>query len=269
MQKINRQTKTYATVGLAGAAIAGILLMLGGLRAPMPDFRQFEAGPERKEAFFSYMRPIIDAQNAEIRETRERLIALDEANDIGWFDRRWLKTLASDYDVELTEEDGLERPADELVDALLLRVDEVPMSLALAQAAKESGWGTSRFAREGNNFYGEWCFRKGCGIVPRGRGAGKAHEVAAFSSPTESVASYMHNINTHSGYRSFRRARKQQRDTERDLSGVQLAEQLSQYSERRDAYVSELKQLIVVNGLDDLEREETGNAADGAPASGS
>ena len=132
-------------------------------------------------------------------------------------------------------------------------------SLALAQAAKESGWGTSRFAREGNNYFGQWCYKAGCGIVPASRAPGRTHEVEAFDSPAESVASYMRNINTHSGYKSFREARKVQRSEADALSGVALAAELSQYSERRDAYVAELRQLIVGNDLDRLDSDSPGD----------
>mgnify|MGYP002064425563 CR=1 FL=1 len=94
-----------------------------------------------------------------------------------------------------------------LLAELRRRVDTVPIRLALAQAAKESGWGTSRFARKGNNFFGQWCYDEGCGLVPRARGEGRSHEVRAFDSPGDSVASYLRNINTHHGYRELRHAR--------------------------------------------------------------
>lgn len=221
--------------------------------ASVPDFLEFEAGAERKTAFFDYMRPIVESENAIARERRNRLLAIDEDPAPGARDRRFVEQLADIYKLPTLAADGSARPLDELVDELLLRVDEVPVSLALAQAAKESGWGTSRFAREGNNYFGQWCFVEGCGIVPASRAPGRNHEVEAFDSPADSVASYMRNINTHSGYKSFRDARKRQRGQSDSLSGIELAAELSQYSERRDAYVSELRQLIVGNDLDRLD----------------
>ena len=150
----------------------------------------------------------------------------------------------------MTREDGSAIPPGELVETLLRRVDVVPVSLALAQAAKESGWGTSRFVREGNNLFGEWCFEEGCGIVPKARAPGRRHEVRSFESPQASVESYLRNINTHPGYRSLRGARKAQRETRKDLSGVALARELSQYSERREDYVTEVRNLIIGNDLE-------------------
>ena len=165
----------------------------------------------------------------------------------GFFDRIWLSRLGKDY--------GIEKPdagIPEFLDALLLRVDTVPLSLALAQSAKESGWGTSRFARDGYNLFGEWCFEKGCGLVPQARTAGRSHEVEAFRSPRHSVASYLNNINTHEGYQTFRRERAKQRAASKVLSGTALATYLSQYSERGEAYVEEIRQLIRTNDLESL-----------------
>ena len=116
-------------------------------------------------------------------------------------------------------------------------------------AAKESGWGTSRFAREGNNLFGEWCFDSGCGTVPRNRAEGRSHEVKNFSSPKMSVRSYIHNLNTHDSYTDFRDARAGMRAAGRVLSGLTLAEQLSRYSERRLVYVEEIVSLIRTNDL--------------------
>lgn len=214
----------------------------------MPDFRAYSAGPERKTEFFEFLRPIVAEENRRVLVSRARLEAM--AGKPGWRDFRWLEMTAERYGVAMHDDDGEQRPVAELIDELLLRVDAVPSSLALAQAAKESGWGTSRFAREGNNLFGEWCFTDGCGIVPRQRAEGSDHEVEAFASPTESVASYLRNINTHDSYKSFREARKAQREDGGALSGVELANELSEYSERREAYVQELKGLIIGNDLE-------------------
>ena len=236
----------------AGAAAVAMLALLVRLDTaePMPDFRQYEAGPDRKSEFFDFVRPLVEAANAEVREKRQRLVALAADSEIGWLDRRWLSQLADDYGIDTTLEDGTGIAESDLIRTLLLRVDTVPISLALAQAAKESGWGTSRFAREGYNLFGEWCFEEGCGIVPRSRAPGRTHEVEAFDSPQASVESYLRNINTHPGYRSFRRARKAQRETQDSLSGIALANELTKYSERREAYVKELRSLIVGNDLE-------------------
>ena len=123
----------------------------------------------------------------------------------------------------------------------------MPEWLALMQAANESAWGTSRFAREGNNFFGQWCFRKGCGIVPSRRAKGATHEVAAFKSPAESVRAYMHNLNTGKAYRYLRKIRTGLRRQGKPLTAEVLAAGLDHYSERGHAYVEDLRRMIRVN----------------------
>lgn len=214
-------------------------------RSAMPDFSEYVAGPERKTAFFAFVEPLIVAENTRVLQDRERLLAIAADGDPGFFDRRWLASLAEDYGID---EPDAHDP--ELVNALLLRVDSVPLSLALAQSAKESGWGTSRFASEGYNLFGQWCFKKGCGIVPLSRPAGRSHEVERFSSPRHSVASYLNNINSHREYEAFRLERAQLRQANKPLSGSVLAGNLTQYSERRDAYVQEIRSLIRINNLE-------------------
>jgi Bax protein len=228
-----------------GAVLAWTLLQP---RSGVPDFRENTAGPERKAAFFDFVRPLIEEENAAVRRDRARLLEIAAETDPGWLDRRRVHKLAAEYGLD---DEDLDYP--EMIETLLRRVDTVPLSLALAQAAKESGWGTSRFARAGNNLFGEWCFIEGCGIVPKSRGKGRRHEVEAFASPRQSVASYLKNINTHSEYRDFRIERARQRATHERLSGLALAESLTPYSERRDEYVEELIDLIQVNDLEPLD----------------
>jgi Bax protein len=227
---------------------------------PMPDFRAFEAGPDRKAVFFEYVEPLIAEANGHVAEDRERLTEIAGKSEFSWLDRWWLEKLAAAYRIE---NDSMDE--EELLSMLLLRVDVVPTSLALAQAAKESGWGTSRFAREANNLFGEWCFRPGCGLVPQNRPAGRKHEVETFDTPRDSVFSYLLNLNTHDSYRAFRLERARLRKTGGGLSGVELAEQLGKYSERRDDYVKDIKHLIEVNKLADdavapIRRRESVNA---------
>lgn len=242
-------------LGLAAAIALATTQRLQTEHVAMPDFREYRAGSARKEEFVAFLQPLVEAHNRSVLEDRQRLQKLSQKNRLNWFDRRWLAALAEEYDVAVVGDDGQLRPDQDVVGQLLRRVDVVPTSLALAQAAKESGWGTSRFAREGYNLYGEWCFRDGCGIVPKSRAPGRSHEVAAFSSPVESVESYMKNINTHDSYKSFRAARKAQRESDRRLSGVKLAEQLTRYSERREAYVDEVQRLIINNDLEQRAEE--------------
>jgi Bax protein len=212
----------------------------------LPDFRAYEAGPNRKAEFFEFVRPLVAAENAHVRRDRKRLIEIASQPEFSWLDRWWLAKLAEDYRIDDESMDDEQRLA-----SLLRRVDVVPMSLALAQAAKESGWGTSRFAREANNLFGEWCFDPGCGLVPQNRTEGYRHEVEAFASPRDSVVSYMRNLNTHDRYQSFRLERARLRKAGKELSGMLLAEKLAHYSERRDDYIKDIKHLIRVNKLVD------------------
>lgn len=214
--------------------------------ASVPDFRVYEAGTDRKSEFFEFLRPLIEVENERVRRDRNRLLAIAGRTDRNGLERWWLRAMAEVYEIE-RESLG----ETELIDALLRRVDVVPTSLALAQAAKESGWGTSRFARDGNNLFGEWCFEAGCGIVPKSRADGRRHEVEVFDSPRASVASYLRNLNTHERYRSFRVARERLRATGAGLSGVMLANELAHYSERRDDYIEDIKSLIRTNKLAD------------------
>ena len=130
------------------------------------------------------------------------------------------------------------------------KLDVIPPSLILAQAANESAWGTSRFATKGNNLFGQWCFSKGCGLVPRGRAEGASHEVAKFSSPYRSVRAYIQNLNRHPTYQLLRDVRLEDRRDNAPLSGLELAEGLLGYSERGEEYIEEIRAMIHYNNLE-------------------
>lgn len=230
---------------LAVTAVVVALAIVFLSRETLPDFTAYEAGPERKTAFFDYLRPLVAEANAALAADRELLLTIAERETLGRADRRWLERAASRFELEYDPE----RPR-AVVDALRRRLDVIPPSLVLAQAAKESGWGTSRFAREGNNLFGEWCFSEGCGIVPGRRAPGRTHEVRSFDSPREAIDSYLMTLNTHPAYRELRAIRAQSRAQQRALSGRRLAAGLSRYSERGQAYVDEIRSLIRFNGLE-------------------
>ena len=210
-----------------------------------PNFGEIPAGRERKAAFFGYFLPIVENQNRAIQKTRQKLddwyqsqdeISSRDASKIGHIATRYRIT---DFDIE----------SEESWDELLDRVDIVPPSLALAQSANESAWGTSRFAREAYNFFGQWCFQEGCGLVPAKRDAGKTHEVAAFDSPQESVKMYIRNLNSNRAYKPLRDIRAQLRNSNKSVTGHELAAGLNRYSERGSEYVSELREMIEFNKL--------------------
>lgn len=230
---------------IMGLNMLAILIMYWGLKPGIPDFSAYNAGAERKEVFFNYFLPLINEHNAEILAAREQLVAWNKDREsLAWYPTRELKRLADDYGMK-----NFDLESDAHWNTLQRRVDVVPASLALVQAANESSWGTSRFAREGNNFYGQWCYVEGCGIVPKKRGNGERHEVAAFNSPASSVKSYMNNLNYHPAYKTLREIRASLRASDEPISGIALAGGLSSYSERGEEYIKELRSMIMFNNL--------------------
>lgn len=231
--------------GISTIAALGLVIVSWAAPPDVPDFTEYEAGTERKQAFINYFLPLIEERNASILEAREQLIEWSEArDDIGWWDRFQLDDLVETYRIE-----DFDVNSDEHWATLLRRVDAIPISLALAQAANESGWGTSRFGRDGYNYFGQWCYTEGCGIVPGKRGKGEVHEVAAFNSPEDSVASYLRNLNSHKAYRPLRDIRARLRAAEKPITGIELARGLGKYSQRGDAYIEELHSIIRRNDL--------------------
>lgn len=222
------------------------------------DFASVEEIGPRKDAFLRTVLPLILRANDEIAIVRTRVSALldrlDKDRSLRPDDTRWLATVARQYGV-IDGDSGAVRPADlRAADlrsvlsgaagrTLLRRVDTVPVALALAQAIVESGWGRSRFALEGNAIYGQWTWDKSQGMAPAGA-PDAAHAVRAFGSLAESVRGYMHNLNTHPGYREFRAARA------RGASARSLAGTLFRYSERGAVYGEELVTIMAQNDLD-------------------
>jgi Bax protein len=214
------------------------------LNRPVPEFTSFAAGPPRKQAFFGYFAPLIHQANQSIQSKRKDLKRLMNKDSLSEKDQAWLKTQADLFGLDRFDPT---RSADQK--ALLNRIDTIPTSLALAQAANESAWGTSRFARKAHNYFGQWCYSSGCGLVPQRRNSEATHEVRAFDHPYESVKSYLHNLNSHSAYTDLRRIRAQLKKTNQPVTGIALAEGLLHYSERREAYVEELRSMIRYNEL--------------------
>lgn len=229
----------------------GVSLLISSPASPrLPDFSTISDIPARKQAFFEFLAPVVVSENERVLAQRERLVSLAErirdGQRPGWLDRRWLDRLAEEYEAPwertLSEVERLASLA-----MLERRVDAVPVPLALVQAATESGWGRSRFALEGNNLFGHWCYEPGCGLVPARRNQGAAHEVAAFDSISDSVSRYLHNLNTHAAYAPLRAIRARLRRQGESPTAMALADGLVQYSERREEYVDEIKSVIRVN----------------------
>lgn len=212
----------------------------------LPDFASIENATERKQEFLRFLRPVIEHENARILERRKRLLKLLEnleaGDEVAAHERVWLQEQAERYRVEA--DDNLARARQ-----LRRKIDIVPLSLALAQAALESGWGTSRFAHEGNNLFGQWCFESGCGIVPDRRPDHAHYEVEAFDTVGDSVRSYLRNLNSHPAYRPVRRIRAEARSAGRQPTGMEMAAGLINYAAIGETYVEHVRTVIRSNNL--------------------
>lgn len=204
----------------------------------------------KKELFYRSLLPLVLYSNQVISGDRARLEAM--ASDQEKIDKTWLEGLARNYRLldpekgESLPEGGALTP---LIAELLNRVDTVPPSLALGQAAYESGYATSRFAREGNALFGQWIYG-GTGMQPKEKRASKGdYAIAAYDWPLDSVRAYMRNLNTHRAYGSLRKTRAAARASGRSPSGLELAETLTTYSEKGSAYVATLIGIMRVNEL--------------------
>lgn len=232
-----------------GAALAGVGALVWTVwpNHDLPDFTVHEDTAEKKEAFFGYLLPYVREVNDAILDDRRKLARIrDELADdgsAGFLDEGWLRRLAGDYDLEVPEK--LDAA---FADQLLRRVDVIAPSLVLAQAANESAWGTSRFARHGNNLFGMRTY-DGDGMVPKRRAAGKKFQVATYPSVRESIAAYVFNLNTHYRYRRLRQIRAELRREGKTISGRLLANGLLAYSTRGSEYVSIIQSMISTNNL--------------------
>ena len=219
------------------------------------DMRQIRVAKQKKELFFKSVLPLVLHVNEQIRADRTRLIAVRKmkVNDqkISAADQLWLAALADRYKADRDDLSELSR-----------RADIIPPSLALAQAAEESGWGTSRFVIEGNALFGQWTVQGDKGIVPARRDADRFHKIKAFETLLDAVRAYARNLNTHRAYRKFRSARAGFRQEGTSLDGLALSSSLAKYSERGDEYVKSLRRLIQGNRLENLDRAKLSNKAD-------
>ncbi len=210
--------------------------------APLPDFTVYSSTKEKKAAFFAYLLPLIEQANVAILAEREQALNLLAQVSLNEEEALVLEDILIKYRIKNT--DPLERK--QMIER---RVIPLPPSLVLAQAANESAWGSSRFATEGNNLFGQWCFRAGCGMIPGERNHRARHEVRVFASPYESVASYMLNLNTHPQYQDLRDLRQVEIDLIGHSTGLNLASGLVGYSERGVEYVLEVQRMIHNNNL--------------------
>lgn len=221
---------------------------------PAPDFSSMTDVQQKKLDFFSYFYPLIKAHNAWIEKARTFVKNYQQATQMDVVKRgekkiatastEYLAQLFSRYKISVT--DNI-RQMNQKIPSLLIRMDVIPAELILIQAANESGWGTSRFARQGNNFFGQWCYQKGCGLVPNERIEGMNHEVASYKHAYQSLDSYFINVNTHAAYRVVRDMRASYRKMGQLPSAEVLTTGLIDYSERGADYVQDLIAMLRSN----------------------
>ena len=204
---------------------------------------------DKKNVFFRLIGPGILLANEKILTDRKQLLDAIQKKDIK--DNKWLRNLALKYKVIKEDADALDQAA---LNKLVNRVDIIPVSLALAQSAEESGWGASRFAVKGNSLFGQWDF-SGKGMKPKEQRKHLGnYGLAIFDTPMDSIEAYMLNLNTHRAYQRLRDMRADFRKRDKEPTGWELAKTLDQYSERREKYVKSLHGLMKHNKLNDADQ---------------
>ena len=205
------------------------------------DLDNLQSVKLKKETFIKIVLPLIVAENEKILDDREKLKILVEKKFTTDSEKQWLRQKLLEYKVKRGD-----------LEELLFRMDMIPVSIALAQAAKESGWGTSRFALEGNAIFGQWTW-DGQGIAPLKRDGDKNHKILKFPILRASVKAYKNNLNTHKSYLKFREKRKVLRDKNKGITGLALTSTLKNYAQTGSEYTKILNQIITQNRLSDFE----------------
>ncbi len=196
---------------------------------------------KRKDIFIKIVLPLIVKENNKIRVDRKRLFTILNKNSNTDIEKKWLEKKYKQYGVRKND-----------LSTLKVRMDEIPVSLAIAQAAKETGWGTSRFALKGNALFGQWTW-SGEGLKPKNADKGKDHKVMKFHSLQLSVRAYLRNLNTHSTYKDLRKARTELRNQNKPLDSIILSKHLDKYAETGSQYIEVLQKIIKQNNLKDFD----------------
>ena len=205
------------------------------------EIKKIENSNKRKDLFIQIVLPLIIKENNFIKLDRKKLFSILNKSKNSRSEKNWLSSKFKQYGVINKD-----------VSTLKIRMDEIPISMTIAQAAKETGWGTSRFAQEGNALFGQWTW-SGEGIKPAGADSNTTHKVMKFKVLQASVKAYQRNLNTHSSYRNFRSARAELRDDKKKLDSLILTEYLDKYAETGKVYVKILQQIIRQNKLTDFD----------------
>ena len=205
------------------------------------EIKMIENSKKRKEFFIQIVLPLIIEENNNIKLDRKTLFTIINKSNNSVSEKQWLERKYKQYGVKSGD-----------LSTLKIRMDEIPVSLAIAQAAKETGWGTSRFALEGNALFGQWTW-SGEGLKPKEAKEGQSHKVMKFNILQASVRAYQRNINTHSTYKDFRKARAKLRDNNKPLDSIELSKYLNKYAETGNQYVEVLQKIIKQNKLQDFD----------------
>ena len=205
------------------------------------DLKKIKSTQKKKDTFIKIVMPLIIDENSKILDNRKKLFKILGKQNNSRGEKVWLKRRFEDYEIK-----------NEDVTELKVRMDIIPVSIAIAQAAKESGWGTSRFALEGNAMFGQWTYGKD-GIAPLEREKNKDHKILKFPMLRSSVQAYKNNLNTHSGYKEFRKKRADLRRKNQNISCLELVNYLQNYAATGKEYTDILKKIINQNSLTDFD----------------
>jgi len=205
------------------------------------EMKKIENTKKRKNLFIQIVLPLIIEENTKIKIDRKKLFVILNKNNNSNTDIEWLKKKFKQYGVVKND-----------LSTLKTRMDEIPVSLAIAQSAKETGWGTSRFAQKGNALFGQWTWT-GDGIKPSAADNNTTHKVASFKVLKASVKAYLRNLNTHSSYKEFRKERAIQRDNDGKLNSLKLVKYLDKYAETGIEYTKTLSKIIKQNSLTEFD----------------
>jgi len=205
------------------------------------EMKMIENTKQKKNLFIQIVLPLILKENTQIRLDRKKLFVILNKSNNSEAEKKWLNMKFKQYGVKSKD-----------LFTLKIRMDEVPISLTIAQAAKETGWGTSRFALEGNALFGQWTF-SGEGLKPLAIDGDKTHKVMKFQILQASIRAYQRNLNTHSSYKKFRKLRALARENNEKLDSLILADSLDKYAATGKEYTEILKKIIKQNALKDFD----------------
>ena len=248
----NSKTRAVSSANVAASISHAIESRFRSKVEPMPDFLAIIDVKTKKIEFFNYLKKLSNTANNKILMLR-RDIKNMHPQRLTQQQGQLLKRLSKSYKIQSTE------PAEQ-IELLLYKIKPIPRALVLAQAANESAWGTSRFATQGNNLFGQWCFSSGCGLVPSSRPDGANYEVRKFRDPQASVDAYMRNLNSHGSYVGLRRIRACLNDKRETVTARALSAGLISYSSRGVDYIDDIRSMIRANRLEPWRKTWWGNS---------